>query len=330
MLILSERPRRNRRTEALRGLVKETHLPVSHLVSPLFVCEGVYERQPIQSLPGVYRLSLDQLIPEALALWNLGCRAFLLFAHIPDRLKNAEGSEALNPTGLLPEAIRRLREALPDACLFSDIALDPYTDHGHDGLLHASGEVLNDATVEKLAEMALHHAAAGVSMVAPSDMMDGRVGALRQALDKENYQEVGILSYTAKYASALYGPFRELLGSQLKGGHKRSYQMAPSNRREACREAHLDQKEGADILMVKPATFYLDVISDLKKSSSLPIAAYHVSGEYAMVMAAAAHGFLQAPAVLAESLLAIRRAGADLIVTYACCQIERLLPYLEG
>jgi porphobilinogen synthase len=329
MHILTERPRRNRSSEALRGLMRETSLGCNHLVAPLFVCEGYHVRAPVESLPGVYRLSLDLFVQEARLLWSQGCRAFLLFAQIPSGRKDPSGREALNRQGLLPSAIRSLKEELPEAVLFSDIALDPYTSHGHDGLVNERGEVLNDATVELLCEMALVHADAGASFVAPSDMMDGRVKCIRQALDESGHTQVGILSYTAKYASSLYGPFRQVLGSQLQFGNKRSYQMDPANRREAHREALLDVHEGADILMVKPAGLYLDVISDLRQLCAVPIAAYQVSGEYAMIQAAAINGWIDGPAVLLESLIAIRRAGADMIVTYGCSQLGALRKLMD-
>lgn len=330
MPMLTERPRRNRSSEALRGLMRETSLSLTHLIAPLFVCEGQGRREPVKSLPGVFRLSLDLLIQEARLLWSQGCRAFLLFAQVPFSQKDPFGQEALNPSGLLPSTIRALKDALPEAVLFSDVALDPYTSHGHDGLVNDRGEILNDATVEQLVEMALVHAEAGVTFVAPSDMMDGRVKQIRLALDAVGHTQVGILSYAAKYASSLYGPFREVLGSQLQFGNKKSYQMDPANRREALREALLDVQEGADILMVKPAGLYLDVISDLRASCPVPVAAYQVSGEYAMIQAAAANGWLDGPAVLLESLIAIRRAGADMIVTYGCSQLQALRQLLES
>ncbi|MFZ4099037.1 MAG: porphobilinogen synthase [Chlamydiia bacterium] len=312
-----QRPRRSRRTASLRELVRETHLTAQQLIAPLFVTAGHQRIEPLASLPGIARLSVDQLLLEASRQWSLGIRSFLLFASINPSLKDPFGSEALNPCGLLPSAIQSLRDHLPEACIMSDIALDPFTDHGHDGLLNDKGDVDNDSSIERLAKMALLHAKAGVDMVAPSDMMDGRVRAIREALDLDGHSHCGIMAYTAKYASSLYGPFRQVLGSTLLRGDKRGYQMAPSNRREALREAQLDAAEGADILLVKPATLYLDVIAQLKQETLLPIAAYHVSGEYAMVMAAAERGWLDATAVLAEQLLAIRRAGADSIVTYA-------------
>lgn len=309
--------------------MRETSLSLTHLIAPLFVCEGQSRREPVKSLPGVFRLSRDLLIGEARLLWSQGCRAFLLFAQVPHPQKDPLGREALNPCGLLPSTIRALKDALPEAALFSDIALDPYTSHGHDGLLDERGEILNDATVEQLVDMALIHAEAGVNFVAPSDMMDGRVKQIRLGLDAAGHTRVGILSYSAKYASALYGPFREVLGSQLQFGNKKSYQMDPANRREAVREALLDVQQGADIVMVKPAGHYLDVISDLRASCPVPVAAYQVSGEYAMIQAAAANGWLDGPSVLLESLIAIRRAGADMVVTYGCSQLPALTVLLE-
>lgn len=325
LLPLIERPRRNRQTAAIRALVEETHLHPANLVAPFFLLPGEKRKDPIETLPGISRLSLDLILREAEALHRQGVPAIALFPVIDPTLKDAEGNEALNSEGLIPQAIRRLKQELPSLCVIADVALDPYTSHGHDGVADDRGHVLNDATVEVLAKMAVILAGSGVDLVAPSDMMDGRVGAIRQALDQNHFSSVGILSYTAKYASSLYAPFRDALGSTLKFGDKKTYQMNPANSREALREARLDIAEGADMLMVKPALFYLDVIAKLKEATDLPICAYHVSGEYAMVMAAHERGYLDAPKVFFESLLSIKRAGADFIFTYAVPHVLSLL-----
>jgi porphobilinogen synthase len=318
----SERPRRLRRTPVLRALVRETTLPPERLVLPLFLVDGRNQRDPIAALPGHARLSLDEAERECAAACELGVNAFALFPAIDKTRKTPDAREAVNPENLACRAVRYLRAKLPDCCLITDVALDPYSSVGHDGLVSDDGIVLNDETVDALAQMAVLHAAAGADIVAPSDMMDGRVGAIRTALDQQNHTDVAILAYTAKYASAFYGPFREALDSAPVDApnvprDKRTYQMDPANRREAAREARLDAAEHADLLMVKPALPYLDIIQTLKRRHDLPIAAYHVSGEYAMVKAAAARGWLDEAACLQESLLAIARAGADVIFTYA-------------
>ena len=310
------RPRRLRYSEAIRSLVRETTLSPANLIVPLFVLDGKRCEEDIKSMPGCKRLSIDLLIQEAARLQESGIKALALFPVIDRGLKDQVGSLALDPEGLIPRALRALKKELPELCLIADVALDPYTSHGHDGLVGNGGDILNDETVVLLTEMAKIQAAAGADIVAPSDMMDGRVKAIRQSLDRAHFTQVSIMAYTAKYASSLYHPFREALGSALEFGNKQGYQMDPANRREALVESRLDEEEGADILLVKPAGFYLDIISDLRRSSDLPIAAYQVSGEYAMIVAAAQNGWLSEEAVLLESLLAIKRAGADLILTY--------------
>lgn len=317
ILNLPIRLRRNRKSEAIRNMVRETHLTPYDLVAPLFVIEGEKNRVEIESMPGIERLSIDLAVKEAKELYKQGVQSVVLFPVIDPSLKTPEAQEAWNPEGLLSRAIREIKFALPDLCVMADVALDPFTSHGHDGLVNGKGEILNDQTVECLIEMALMQARAGIDFVAPSDMMDGRIGAIREALDQEGFENVGILSYSVKYASALYGPFRDALKVKLGFGDKKTYQMDPANYREALFEAALDEEEGADILMVKPATLYLDVIARLKEQTKRPIAAYHVSGEYAMVMAAHQAGWLNAEKVFYESLLSIKRAGADLIFTYA-------------
>lgn len=311
------RLRRNRKSEAIRSMVQETKIQASNLVIPYFLVEGQNLRIPIPSMPGVERLSIDQMLADAQRYADKGVKCVCLFPVIDAALKNESADEAWNPNNLTARAIRALKKAIPHLCVMCDVALDPYTSHGHDGLVDDQGNILNDATIECLVCMSLVQADAGVDYVAPSDMMDGRVRAIRKELDKAHFEQVGILSYSAKYASALYGPFRDALGVNLTFGDKKTYQMDPSNRREALLEAFYDEEEGADILMVKPALLYLDVITKLREQTNRPIAAYHVSGEYAMVMAAHERGWLDAGKVFYESLLSIKRAGADLIFTYS-------------
>ncbi len=313
------RPRRNRRSAAIRSLVRETQLNPGDLIQPLFLHEGDQDVD-IESMPGCKRWSLEGLIKEAGECHQLGIPAVVLFPAIAEDLKTTSAEEAYNPDGLIPRAIRALKEAHPDLAVITDIALDPYNSDGQDGLVRPDerGEpyVVNDETVEVLCRQALCHAEAGADIVSPSDMMDGRVGALRQALDIEGYIDVAILAYTAKYASAYYGPFRGALDSAPKGGDKKTYQMDPANAIEALREAELDTQEGADMLMVKPAGPYLDIIRDLRQATTLPIAAYQVSGEYLMIESAASAGWINREAVIEESLTGIKRAGADMILTY--------------
>ena len=320
-LDLVHRPRRLRQTQSLRDLVEETDLKVSKLIQPLFVIEGDSTREPVASMPGIERLSIDLLIKECESLIELGIGGVALFPKIDTALKCNMGREALNPSSLIYRAIEALRERFPELTIIADLALDPYTIDGHDGIVEiGSQSPLNDVTVDILAEMAVLAADAGATMVAPSDMMDGRVGVIRKTLDANAFESVLILSYAAKYASAFYGPFRDAVGSvSLEEGtkiDKRSYQLNPANRREALLETNLDELEGADILMVKPAGPYLDIIREVRDSTILPIAAYQVSGEYAQIMAASEKGWLDLRACRDESLLAIRRAGADMILTY--------------
>ena len=327
-LPLMNRPRRNRRTPAIRSMVREITLSPADFILPLFFHEDA-EDTPIASMPGVTRWSLVSLVREAGEAHALGIPAIVLFPKIEDSLKTSLAEESYNDAGLVPRAIRALKAAHPSLCVITDVALDPYNSDGHDGLVQcdASGEleILNDATVEILCHQALSHARAGADIVAPSDMMDGRVAAIREALDGEGFTQVSILSYTAKYASAFYGPFRGALDSAPKAGDKKTYQMDPANSREAIRETLLDEAEGADMLMVKPAGFYLDVIAKVRDTSTLPIAAYQVSGEYLMLKSAAAGGWLDEKAIVLESLLAIKRAGADMILTYYAKQACRWL-----
>lgn len=318
---LPRRPRRLRQTPAIREMVQEVRLHPADFIAPLFVQEGQGAPAPVGSMPGVFRLSLTDLIAECRELSALGVHGVALFPVTPAERKDAQASEALNPDCLVLRAVRAVKAAVPELVLFTDIALDPYTTHGHDGLLTADGgDVDNDATVEVLVRMAMLHAQAGADFVAPSDMMDGRVGAIRQALDQAGQSSTGILAYSAKFASAFYGPFRDAVGSASAAGtralDKRTYQLNPANRREAIADALLDEEQGADLLMVKPAGPYLDVLAELRGQTRLPLAAYQVSGEYAQIQAAAQLGWLDLEKCRDESLLAIKRAGADLILTY--------------
>lgn len=314
---LIRRPRRNRQSAAIRALVQETRLHPSNLVAPLFVLEGDNCQQPISSMPGIYRYSIDLLTQEVMDLYKLGIRSVDLFFVIPVEMKDDRASEATRTGNLLQQTIYQLKREIPEMCLMVDVALDPFTDHGHDGLMNDRGEVDNDSTLEVLARMSLLAAEAGVDFVAPSDMMDGRIAYIRRSLDNAGFSNVGILSYAAKYASAFYGPFREALNSAPKKGDKKSYQMNPANSREALLECMLDEHEGADLLLIKPALPYLDIIAKVREATQLPVGAYHVSGEYSMVMAAAERGWINADKVFEESLLSIKRAGADFIFTYA-------------
>ena len=316
------RPRRLRRSDAIRRLVRETTLTPDRLVLPLFLVDGKNIAEPIGAMPGCARLSIGRAIRECERAMSLGVHAFDVFQATDPALKTPNGKEALNPENLTCRAVRTIKAALPEACLITDIALDPYSSLGHDGLISDDGVILNDETVAILAKMGVLHAEAGADIVSPSDMMDARVGVIRAALDAAGHQDTAILSYTAKYASAFYGPFREALDSAPADApnvpkDKKTYQMDPANAREASIEARLDIDEGADILMVKPALPYLDVIARLRAETDLPIAAYHVSGEYAMIKAAAQNGWLDERACMTESLIAIARAGADVIFTYA-------------
>ncbi|MBX6423033.1 porphobilinogen synthase [Thermosulfurimonas sp. F29] len=314
------RPRRLRRTEALRAMVRETELSVKHLIYPLFICPGKGVRQEVSSMPGVYRLSVDEAVREAREVYELGVPAVILFG-IPEK-KDEIGSEAYARRGIVQRAIEAIKKAVPDLVVVTDVCLCEYTSHGHCGIIR-NGEVDNDATLEQLARTAVSHARAGADIVAPSDMMDGRVGRIREALDEAGFPNVAILSYAVKYCSSFYGPFREAADSAPQFGDRRSYQMDPANAREALREAAMDIEEGADIIMVKPALPYLDIIRALREEFNHPIAAYQVSGEYAMIKAAAKLGWLDEDRVMMESLLSIRRAGADLIITYFAKEVAR-------
>ena len=320
-LDLTRRPRRMRRTASLRALASETEVLPQHLIQPVFVIEGEGAPEAIDSMPGILRLSIKDTVAECRELHGLGISGVALFPKIDESLKSDDGREALNPNTLVLRAIRAIKAAVPELTVIADLALDPYTEHGHDGLWDgAAQDLVNDATVEVLTEMAVLAAEAGVDMVAPSDMMDGRVGAIRSALDDNDFEKTAIMAYSAKFASALYGPFRDAVGSASSAGshnlNKRTYQLNPANRREALVEIALDEEEGADVLMVKPAGPYLDIIREVREETELPLAAYQVSGEYAQIMAAAEKGWLDLERCRNESLLAIRRAGADIILTY--------------
>jgi porphobilinogen synthase len=315
------RSRRLRRTSGIRRLFSETSVSPSHLVAPLFVIDGQGKPESISSLPGHFRFPIPALVREVQRLARRGVGGIAIFPCIPQRLRNPNAKEALNPKGLIYRAIRAIKKELPEFPVFADVALDPYTSHGHDGLLNRSGnDVDNDSTVRLLMKQAVLLADAGADFVAPSDMMDGRIGYIRGALDKAGFTETGILSYAAKFASSLYGPFRDAVGSAQSAGthslNKRGYQGDPANRRAILKDALLDEKEGADVLMVKPAGPYLDILRDLRENTRLPLAAYQVSGEYAQIHAAALKGWVDLRKARDESLLSIRRAGADLIFTY--------------
>jgi porphobilinogen synthase len=321
-LPLTQRLRRLRRTPALRSLVRETTLAAHQFILPLFVCDGIAVRRPVSSMPGVFQLSVDEATAEAAGAWADGVQAVLLFG-LP-AAKDASGSAAFDPHGPVPQAVRSLRAAVPDMVVITDVCLCEYTSHGHCGLVE-DGEIVNDATVEQLVKTALAHAAAGADIVAPSDMMDGRVGAIRTALDHEGFDQVAIMAYAAKYCSGFYGPFREAADSAPQFGDRRSHQMDPANAEEALREVALDIEEGADLVMVKPAMPYLDIIRQVKDRFAHPTAAYQVSGEYSMIKAAAERGWIDETRAMIESLTAIRRAGADLVITYFAREAARLV-----
>ena len=321
---LIERPRRNRRSPALRRMLRETQVSPADFIWPLFVIDGEQRQEPIDAMPGCFRWSPDLLVEQVREAWALGVSAVALFPALPDSAKDRLASESTNAEGLLQRTVRALKDSLPDLVVVTDVAMDPYSSDGHDGLVQGT-EILNDETLEILAAMALSQAEAGADIVAPSDMMDGRVGVIRSALDEGGHEGVGILAYTAKYASSFYGPFREALDSAPRAGDKKTYQMDPANRREAERELRLDVSEGADMVMVKPAMAYLDVIRDYAQLSEVPVAAYQVSGEYAMIKAAAERGWLDGDAAMFEALTSIKRAGADLILSYAAVDISREL-----
>ncbi len=324
-----KRSRRLRTSESIRRLVRETALSADDLLVPLFVVEGHDIREEIASMPGYYRLSLDNLVKQVKELWKMGLRSVLLFVKVPEELKDNTGKEALNDHGLMQRAVKEVKNACPDMLVMTDVALDPYSSLGHDGIV-ANGQILNDETSEILAEMSVSHAQAGADFVAPSDMMDGRIKVIREALEDDELINTGIMAYSAKYASAFYGPFRDALDSapvskQDVPSDKKTYQMDSSNRLEAIKEAKLDIEEGADIIMVKPGLPYLDIVRDLRNEVNVPIAVYQVSGEYAMLKAAAERGWIDHDQAVLEQLLAIKRAGANIIVSYFAKDLVRIL-----
>lgn len=320
------RPRRNRKSNAIRAMVRENTISLDDLIAPLFVKEGQALKEPITSMPGQFRYSPDLLLKEVEYLRERGIKSFCLFPALEDQKKNNRGTESMNPHGFYPKTISMIKNRYPELIIMTDVALDPYSSDGHDGLVdRKTGEILNDETLEILGEMALVQARAGADIVGPSDMMDGRVAFIREVLDSEGFSDTSILSYTAKYASAFYGPFRDALSSAPKSGDKKTYQMDPANVREALLEAELDIAEGADMVMVKPGLPYLDVIRALREITFLPVAAYNVSGEYAMVKAAAEKGWLDGEKVMVEMLTSFKRAGADIILTYFAKDMGELL-----
>jgi porphobilinogen synthase len=313
--MITHRPRRNRKSAVIRNMVQENHLSVNDFIFPIFLIDGKNKKSEVKSMPGIYRLSPDLVLKEIESCMKLGIKTFDIFPSIDDKLKDKFAKESLNKNGVYLKTLTQIKKKFPEACIMTDVAMDPYSSDGHDGVVE-NGKIINDKTLDILAKMAVAQADCGIDIIGPSDMMDGRVGYIRDALDVAGHEEVSIMSYTAKYASAFYNPFRDALDSAPKFGDKKTYQMNPANSREALIEAQLDTEEGADFLMVKPALSYLDIIKDLNTNFDLPIAAYNVSGEYAMVKAAAAKGWIDGDRVRDEILLSIKRAGASIILTY--------------
>jgi porphobilinogen synthase len=324
MSYLNRRPRRNRKSEAIRSMVEETVVEPRHLIFPLFLVDGTRKQIEVNSMPGIYRWSSDLMLKEIEACLKLGIKTFDVFPAVEDSLKDKVASRSYDAGFFYLKALREVKKQFPEACIMTDVAMDPYSSDGHDGLVE-DGKIVNDKTLEILGKMALAQAETGIDIIGPSDMMDGRVAYLRSVLDQNGFTEVSIMSYTAKYASGFYNPFRDALDSAPKFGDKKTYQMNPANRSEALIEAELDTREGADFLMVKPALAYLDIISLLKQNSHLPIAAYNVSGEYSMIKAAAQMGWLDGERVMKETLLSIKRAGADVILTYFAKEFAQTL-----
>lgn len=315
-----KRPRRNRKSAAIRDLVQETTLTTNDLMYPLFLWEGQNKKVEVDSMPGIFRLSEDQMLKEVEECMNLGIKAFDIFPVVDEKHKDKEATKSYDPNFFYLKSLKKIKETFPEACIMTDVAMDPYSTDGHDGLVE-DGKILNDETLEILGAMALAQADTGIDIIGPSDMMDGRIEYIRDILDENDHEEVSIMSYTAKYASAFYGPFRDALDSAPKSGDKKTYQMNPANQREAILEADLDEEEGADFLMVKPALAYLDVIKLLKDNYDLPIAAYNVSGEYSMIKAAAEKGWLDGEKAMLEAVLSIKRAGASVILSYFAKEI---------
>lgn len=323
-MYLQRRNRILRQSSSIRSLVAETVLTPNDFIAPLFIDEGENVSFEIPSMPGYYRRSLDGTILNVKELWSMGIKSVLLFIKAPDEVKDNTGKEAWNADGLMQRSIKAIKNAVPEMVVMTDVALDPYSSYGHDGIVE-NGEIVNDPTVEVLIKMSISHAQAGADFVAPSDMMDGRIGAIREALEQHNFTTTGIMAYSAKYASCFYGPFRDALDSAPGFGDKKTYQMDYANRTEALKEALMDEEEGADIIMVKPAMAYLDIIREVKNRVTLPVSAYHVSGEYAMIKAAAKMGWINEEKAILESLTSIKRAGADLIATYFAKDAVKLL-----
>lgn len=321
---LIRRNRILRGTPAMRAMVAETILRPADFIAPLFITEGKGVKEEISSMQNYYRMSIDLTVVEVKELWSLGIKSVLLFIKCSDDLKDNKGTEAVNPDGLMQRSIKAIKDACPEMVVMTDVALDPYSTYGHDGIVE-NNEIVNDATVEVLARMSVSHAAAGADIIAPSDMMDGRILAIREALEADNFTKTGIMAYSAKYASCFYGPFRDALDSAPGFGDKKTYQMDYANRLEAIKETIMDAEEGADIVMVKPAMAYLDIIREIKNEVTLPVSAYHVSGEYAMIKAAAKMGWLDENKAVLESLTSIKRAGADLIATYYAKHAAKLI-----
>lgn len=318
-----QRPRRNRKSSAIRSMVEETKVTTDDLIFPLFLIDGQNTKTEVGSMPGIFRLSVDLMLKEIEECLKLGINTFDVFPAVEDQWKDKTATKSYDHAFFYLRALRLIKKEFPEACIMTDVAMDPYSSDGHDGLVK-DGKILNDETLEILGRMALAQAETGIDIIGPSDMMDGRVGYIRNVLDENGFTDVSIMSYTAKYASAFYNPFRDALDSAPKFGDKKTYQMNPANRREALREAQLDEMEGADFLMVKPALAYLDIIRLLKDNTSLPVAAYNVSGEYSMIKAAAQKGWLDGERVMKETLLSIKRAGADVILTYFAKEFARL------
>jgi porphobilinogen synthase len=323
-MYLQRRNRILRQSPSIRAMVAETILTPNDFIVPLFIDEGKGVELEISSMPGYFRRSLDGTIKEVKELWGMGIRSVLLFVKSKDELKDNTGKEAWNPEGLMQRSIKAIKDAVPEIIIMTDVALDPYSSYGHDGIVE-NGEIVNDPTVEALVKMSLSHAAAGADWVAPSDMMDGRIGAIRRALEENDFTRTGIMAYSAKYASCFYGPFRDALDSAPGFGDKKTYQMDPANRLEAVKEALMDVEEGADIVMVKPALPYLDIIREVKNAVNVPVSAYNISGEYAMIKAAAKMGWINEEKAIIETLTSIKRAGADLIATYFARDAVKLL-----
>lgn len=323
-MILQQRPRILRQSPAIRSMVAETILTPNDFIVPLFIDEGENVATEIASMPNYFRRSIDLTIKEVKELWSLGIKSILLFVKCKDELKDNTGKESWNPDGLMQRSIKAIKEAVPEMYIMTDVALDPYSSYGHDGIVE-NGEIVNDPTVEALVKMSISHAAAGADMVAPSDMMDGRIGAIRQGLEQNGFTKVGIMAYSAKYASCFYGPFRDALDSAPGFGDKKTYQMDYANRIEAIKEAQMDVEEGADIVMVKPGLPYLDIVREVKNAVDVPVSVYNISGEYAMIKAAAKMGWLDENKAILETLTSMKRAGADLIATYFAKDAARLI-----